>query len=137
MGLMQQQLADWGLPATDPNPEAMEWMGMPVATDQMTGMASEAELTALTGARGRDADALFVPLMQDHHRGGVHMATYAATHAESEFVRSLATRMARNQRIEVNELEQARARAGLPESPPGYEPAQVPASAPADPPDHH
>jgi uncharacterized protein (DUF305 family) len=106
MGLMDQQLADWDLPVENPASRAMEWMGIPVEAGRMPGMASEGELARLAAARGRDADALFVTLMQGHHRGGVHMAEYAAEHAGSKFVRALAERMARNQRVEINELEQ-------------------------------
>ena len=113
IGLMDGQLAEWDLPVENPRSRAMEWMGMPVEAGEMPGMATEAELARLADAQGRDADALFVTLMQDHHRGGVHMAEYAAEHAESKVVRALAARMARNQRIEINELEQARSRAGL------------------------
>lgn len=47
------------------------------------------------------------------------MADYAAKNAKSAWVRELASRMARNQRIEINELEQARIRTGLPANPPG------------------
>ena len=117
IGLMDGRLAQWGLPPENPR-RAMEWMGMPVEVGDMPGMASEAELTRLRAAKGRDADALFVTLMQEHHRGGVHMAEYAAEHARSGFVRDMAARMARNQRIGINELEQARVRAGLPVGPP-------------------
>ena len=117
IGLMDRQLAQWRLPVENPRSRAMAWMGMPVETAQMPGMATEAELEQLTAAQGRDADALFITLMQEHHRGGVHMAEYAAEHARSRFVRTLAARMARNQKIEINELEQARARAGLPRPP--------------------
>ncbi len=130
IGLMDQQLANWGHAAERPGATAMEWMGMPVEAENMPGMASDAELAALREARGADADALFIPLMQDHHRGGVHMAEYAAENADSEFVRTLADRMARNQRIEINELEGARVRANLPANPPNYVPAEIP------PPDH-
>lgn len=63
---------------------------------------------------------------QDHHRGGVHMAAYAAQNAADPFVRGLAARMARNQRIEVGELQAARGRVGLPANPVGYEGAVVP-----------
>ena len=135
IGLMDKQLADWGQARQRPRTTAMAWMGMPVEGANMPGMASEAEMAALDDARGRDADALFIPLMQDHHRGGVHMAEFAAKNAESEFVRTLAARMARNQRIEVNELEGARARANLPTNPPAYVPSEIPASTHE--PDHH
>lgn len=58
-------------------------------------------------------------LMQDHHRGAVQIADYAAKNAKSAWVRELAARMARNQRIEINEREQARMRTGLPANPAG------------------
>jgi uncharacterized protein (DUF305 family) len=57
---------------------------------------------------------LFLTLMIDHHRGGVHMASYAAEHAGDEDVRQLAARIARNQEMEIEELEVAGARYGLP-----------------------
>ena len=132
---MDQQLANWGQAQERPGTTAMAWMGMPVDAADMPGMASEAEIAALGEARGHDADALFIPLMQEHHRGGVHMAEYAAENAESEFVRTLAERMARNQRIEINALEGARLRANLPANPPGYAPAEIPLSAHEA--DHH
>jgi uncharacterized protein (DUF305 family) len=50
----------------------------------------------------------------------VHMASYAAEHASSSFVRELAGRMARKQQTEIGELEGARRRASLPADPPGY-----------------
>ena len=126
MGLMQQQLANWGYATEDPRSPAMEWMGMPVPAEDMPGLASAAELESLAQARGADADALFVALMQDHHRGGVHMGEYAGREADWDFVRDLAAGMARNQRIEINELDEARQRHGLTARPPGYEPAEVP-----------
>lgn len=136
IGLMEQQLAEWGYSRDDPPGPAMGWMHMPADPGMMPGMASEPggmpgmasedELNRLATARGRDSDALFLSLMQDHHRGGVHMAEYAADNAETEFVRTLAARMARNQRVEIAELDQARGRTGLPADPPGYQPAAIP-----------
>ncbi|WP_327140420.1 DUF305 domain-containing protein [Nocardia sp. NBC_01327] len=43
----------------------------------MPGMASPAELDALSAASGRDAEILFLQLMQRHHFGGVAMAQTA------------------------------------------------------------
>jgi uncharacterized protein (DUF305 family) len=126
IGLMQRTLDDWGYRRENRSDTAMAWMGMALPVESMPGMASPAELDALRDSSGRDTDALFLRLMQDHHRGGVHMAAYAAEHARDPFVRDLAARMARNQRIEVNELEAARQRADLAADPPGYEPAVIP-----------
>lgn len=82
------------------------------------GMAMPAELDAQRSARGRQADALFIERMIEHHAGAVHMAAYAEDRAEDEQVRELATRIARNQRQEISELEAARTRAGLPDPAP-------------------
>lgn len=119
MGLMEAELESWGYAREDRPPEAMAWMGMaPMPVGQMPGLATGAELDALRAAQGRTADALFVELMIDHHAGGVRMASVAMDRADDAQVQELATRMARNQRQEITELEAARARAGLPEPAP-------------------
>jgi len=132
IGIMEGKLAEWGRSPQDRGETAMAWMDLPVPVDQMPGMASEDEMRLLGQAEGAGVDALFVPLMQDHHRGGVHMADYAAEAASDPAVRALAARMARNQRIEIGELDAARQRAGLDPTPDGYVPAEIPA-APAAP----
>jgi uncharacterized protein (DUF305 family) len=43
----------------------------------MPGMATMAELDALTAATGIDAEVLFLQLMERHHRGGIIMAQAA------------------------------------------------------------
>lgn len=129
IGLMDRKLDEWGYQRENPPEEAMTWMGMPVRHDDMPGMASADEMERLSEATGTDTDALFIALMKDHHAGGVHMAEYAAKHADDAFVRDLAGRMARNQRVEVGELDAARERADLPASPAGHEPAVIPSAA--------
>ena len=125
IGLMDRQLDRWGYQRGNPPAQAMTWMGMPVAHDDMPGMASAEEMDRLSDVAGTETDALFIALMKDHHAGGVHMAQYAAEHARDQFVRDLARRMARNQRIEIAELDAARERAGLPRAPTGYEPDTI------------
>lgn len=122
IGMMDRMLDEWGYARENRPDTAMEWMGMGVSPQQMPGMASGAELQALQDANGEDADALFLALMKDHHRGGVAMATAAADSAGAPWVRDLAARMARNQAIEINEMDAARDRAGLTDVPDGYEP---------------
>ncbi len=46
----------------------------------MPGMASEAELATLLELEGRDADALFLRLLNAHHRGGIDRADHATRH---------------------------------------------------------
>lgn len=64
------------------NPQPMSWHGASAhdhgaAADPMPGMATTAELDALGAARGRDAEVLFLQLMQRHHLGGALMAQAA------------------------------------------------------------
>jgi uncharacterized protein (DUF305 family) len=138
IGVMEGQLAEWGLEPADRSETAMAWMHQGIPVEQMPGLAAEDEMSALLQAEGRAVDTLFVPLMQDHHRGGIHMAEYAATEASDPAVRQLAARMARNQRIEVGELDAARDRAQLDPMPAGYQPDDIPVSpAPQEEPDEH
>ena len=113
IGLMEFQLADWGFAREEAGPRAMTWMGMDVPLAEMAGMATEAQLDLLRASRGRAADALFLELMEAHHQGAVHMASYAADHAKDADVRRLAALIEHNQRLEIEELEDAAARTGL------------------------
>lgn len=122
IGMMDRQLADWGFSRQNRPEVAMAWMAMEFAPDEMPGMADPDELAALRNADGEDADALFLALMADHHRGGVDMAKAAAEAATDPWVRDLAERMARNQAIEINEMDAARQRVGLDANPAGYTP---------------
>nr|WP_198428517.1 DUF305 domain-containing protein [Nocardia bovistercoris] len=65
----------------------------PVAT--MPGMASAEDLATLR--QTPDVDRLFLQLMLRHHQGGLPMIEYAAQHAETTAVRTLATTMAATQ----------------------------------------
>jgi uncharacterized protein (DUF305 family) len=110
--VMQDALASWGKTGT---PDvAMEWMGAPVPTDEMPGLATPAELTELQNARGAELDELFTRLMIRHHVGGIHMAEHAAETAKLTKVRTLANAMAHNQQREVDELNHVRQDLGFP-----------------------
>ena len=103
IGLMTQKLADWGHTRDERSDQAMAWMGMPVPVEHMPGLLSDEQLAAVEEARGRELDALFLELMAEHHRGGLHMAEGGARLAEDDEVRELAARMRRNQAAEINE----------------------------------
>lgn len=128
IGRMDEQLREWGLSRADREAEAMAWMDAPVPHAAMPGLATDEQIDALQTAEGEAADALFLELMAEHHRGGVHMATYAAEHADSAAVRELAARMARNQAIEVNEFAQTAERLGLDADIEPYPVADIPAA---------
>jgi uncharacterized protein (DUF305 family) len=109
LGQMAVLMAQDGLarPDLDLDRTAMSWMGMGTPLSYMPGWAQEDQIEALREAEGVEADILFLELMQAHHRGGVHMAEYAADNGSDPFLRDLAARMARNQTIEVNEYQVA------------------------------
>jgi uncharacterized protein (DUF305 family) len=113
IGLMRQQLANWGIEPGDRPDEAMAWMGDPVPVDEMPGLATEQQMDELRNSQGGETDELFLELMAAHHIGGVAMADEGAARAERDDVRQLATTMARNQAIEVNEFRELAGRLGL------------------------
>ncbi|MGY4103714.1 DUF305 domain-containing protein [Nocardia sp. R16R-3T] len=67
----------------------------------MPGMATTAELTTLRQATGPALDRMFLQLMLRHHQGGLAMIQYAAQHAETTAVRTLASTMATTQQGEA------------------------------------
>ena len=113
MGLMSQMLADWGYSRDERSDEAMGWMGMPVPVDQMPGLLTEEQLDQIDAARGAEMDALFLELMAEHHRGGLHMAEEASRTAGDETVRELAARIEHAQAGEINEYRQTAQDLGL------------------------
>lgn len=114
VGYMEALLEGWGQWPFPQNRTAMRWMGMSSRPSQMPGMQNESDIEAMQHATGLDVDARFIRMMIDHHRGGIHMAKYAATHAEDPRVRSLAARMAAQQTGEIADFERAARRLGIP-----------------------
>lgn len=77
-GMLLGWLDLWELPKVSSKPP-MTWMGMgdmPSAGDGslMPGMATNAEMKKLQGLSGRQAEVLYLQLMTEHHKGGIHMA---------------------------------------------------------------
>jgi uncharacterized protein (DUF305 family) len=72
-----------------------------------------ADLGRLRNAQGEEADDLFTQLMIRHHEGGIHMAEFAATGAETSNIRNFARGMAASQRSEIGEINAVRSRVGL------------------------
>lgn len=114
VGVMDTWLRGWDRSrAPMERRDAMAWMGMASTPDAMPGMATPAQMQALTEANGRAADAMFLRLMIAHHEGGIHMADYAARHASDGRVRQLARAIETIQQREIGEMRQAQARLGL------------------------
>jgi uncharacterized protein (DUF305 family) len=127
IGVMQQRLRDWGYDPAERPAEAMGWMGMPVPWEDMVGLLSDEQIDEMSGARGGEADALFLELMAEHHRGGLHMAEYASENVDDADLRDLAGRMARNQAQEINEYRGTAEREGFDVD---IEPSEVPPPLP-------
>ncbi|MDG4860946.1 DUF305 domain-containing protein [Streptomyces sp. T-3] len=106
-GMLIGWLDLWGLPKASPAQAPMSWMGMAPSEDPgggplMPGMATKAEIARLSKARGKEAEILYLQLMTDHHKGGVHMAEYCGEHCEVPTERRLAAGMAAAQESELD-----------------------------------
>jgi uncharacterized protein (DUF305 family) len=109
--VMQDALSRWD-EAGSPD-VAMDWMDDPVAPDAMPGLATAADMNALTSRRGLELDDLFTRLMIEHHAGGADMADAAVGRARLGGVKDLARAMAFTQRREIDELNHRRLDIGL------------------------
>ena len=67
----------------------------PHPAQQMPGMATGADIDRLRAAEGIDADDLFSQLMIHHHDGGIHMADFVATDAQTSNIRNFVARHGR------------------------------------------
>jgi uncharacterized protein (DUF305 family) len=107
IGVLEQFLRDHGAARGDPDRTVMAWMGMPVPHDHMPGLQSHDTVVDFLNQQGPALDRQFLTLMIDHHEGGVHMASYAADHAESASLRQLAARMVVDQQTEIGDYQAA------------------------------
>ncbi len=104
IGRMIQLLRQFGAAESNETDVVMSWMNEPTPTDRMPGLATEADLDKLRASTGADADQLFANLMIAHHQGGIHMAQYAAEHANDPEVKLMAASMVAGQTGEISEL---------------------------------
>jgi uncharacterized protein (DUF305 family) len=107
-GRFLQYLEERGHRPGDRDRVVMSWMGMPTPRASMPGLATDADMLALTNASGPEFDRQFLDLMIRHHQGGLHMASFAAEHARNEPLRDAAGRMSVMQRREIADMEQLR-----------------------------
>ncbi len=107
-GMMLGWLDLWELPKVQSGVEPMTWMGMggsgdtgPLDGALMPGMATNAQLDELRKASGREAEILYLKLMTEHHRGGVHMAQGCVQKCSVDIERDLAQGMVDAQESEI------------------------------------
>ncbi|GGM17629.1 DUF305 domain-containing protein [Streptomyces fumigatiscleroticus] len=104
-GMLLGWLDLWGLPKVSSDPP-MAWMGMgdmPAGEDGalMPGMATDAELSRLQKLDGKRAEVLYLQLMTEHHRGGVHMAEGCVERCAVGVEKRLAQGIVQAQRSEI------------------------------------
>ncbi|QAV69358.1 DUF305 domain-containing protein [Salinibacterium sp. UTAS2018] len=104
-GVMHTWLTVWG-ESTAPPETVMAWMGMEMPAADMTGLATDEQMTSLSTTTGMAQGRLFLNLMRAHHVGGVHMAAYANEHAAVSTVRATAERMQVIQTYEIGIIDQ-------------------------------
>ena len=100
--------------SSEPGDSVMGWMGEPMSTEMMPGLATEAQMQQLKDAKGADAEALWIALMSEHHLAGLHMADYAARHGKDETTVNLAKAIVKNQRSEILDYARFRTSHDLP-----------------------
>ncbi|MET8164608.1 DUF305 domain-containing protein [Streptomyces sp. NPDC005329] len=105
-GMLLGWLDLWGLPKVSSD-GPMSWMGMGGTADGedgalMPGMATDTELKKLGTLDGRQAEVLYLQLMTDHHKGGIHMAEGCVATCAVGVEKRLAQGMVEAQQSEID-----------------------------------
>ncbi|AOR34712.1 DUF305 domain-containing protein [Streptomyces fodineus] len=104
-GMLLGWLDLWGLPKVSAKPP-MAWMGMGDMPERgdgslMPGMATDTELRKLQTLSGKPAEVLYLQLMTDHHKGGIHMAEGCVSKCTVDVEKRLAQGMVDAQQSEL------------------------------------
>lgn len=104
-GMLLGWLDLWGLPKVSADPP-MTWMGMGgMASGEdgalMPGMATDSEMKRLGSLQGKQAEILYLQLMTDHHKGGIHMAEGCVAKCTVGAEKRLAQDMVDSQQSEI------------------------------------
>ncbi|MCX5382799.1 DUF305 domain-containing protein [Streptomyces sp. NBC_00083] len=109
-GMMLGWLDLWGLPKNEASQLPMAWMGMGMEPGAdgalMPGMATTTDLDRLRGLSGKDAEVLYLQLMTEHHKGGIHMAQGCVERCTVGPERRLAQGMVSAQQSEIDLMAQ-------------------------------
>ncbi|MDJ0376807.1 DUF305 domain-containing protein [Cryobacterium sp. PH31-L1] len=119
-GQMAGWLAVWDLPQFSPEP-SMTWMTRPTLAGEshdashtagsdaahrmgepMPGLATPAQITALTAAAGVEAERQFLVIMIAHHQGAIEMADAVLDRSTNATVRAFATAVVLSQKSEID-----------------------------------
>lgn len=105
-GMLLGWLDLWELPKVSADPP-MTWMGMgDMASGKdgslMPGMATNTEMKRLGTLDGKRAEVLYLQLMTDHHKGGIHMAEGCVEKCTVGVEKRLAQGMVASQQSELD-----------------------------------
>jgi len=107
--IMQQWLADRNQPVPEPDPRGMTMKhGDHTTMHLMPGMLTDAQMTQLRSARGKEFDRLFLTFMIQHHKGAVQMVNelFATPGAgQDEIVFKFASDVHTDQTTEIARME--------------------------------
>ena len=103
--MMMQSWQSWnGLDVTDAETAYNELLQDPMMLEQM-GMATPAQLDALSAAQGNDFDILYLQLMIRHHEGALDMIDHVLTHGSDEILAQWANDMLVTQQTQIFWME--------------------------------
>lgn len=104
-GRMVQMLRTFSEAETNESDTVMGWMGTPVPLAEMPGYATDAQMKQLSQLTDAAADRIYITLMIAHHKGAIHMAEHAVSHAINSEVKAFCESVLKAQQGEINELE--------------------------------
>lgn len=102
---MNTWLAAWGANMSSESSMAGMDHGSMSDGSSMTGMMSEADMTALEGMSGAEFDKNFLTMMTAHHTGAISMAEDELKNGKNADALALATSIQVSQQAEVNEMK--------------------------------
>jgi uncharacterized protein (DUF305 family) len=94
-------LTEWGVDDTS----GAHHDGMDHGADDMGGMMSEEDMTALANASGAEFDRLFLTQMIEHHRGATAMAEREAADGQNADALAMAENIRDTQNAEIAEMQ--------------------------------
>lgn len=81
----------------------------------MSGMMDEEEMSELKDASGAAWDRMFLKMMIEHHEGAIEMAQVEVGDGQNPDALALASRIVRDQRAEITQMQQLLESQGSPE----------------------
>jgi len=105
ISMMQGWQSTNGLPVTNAQMAYEHMLQMPEMLEAM-GMATPAEMSALSASSGAAFDRLYLELMIEHHNGAVDMLVHVLSHGQDTNLQFWATDMLTAQSIQIWQMEQ-------------------------------